>query len=306
MKKTLLLLSAGLFCIGALSGCKGGSTTGSGEAVTLKFNFQPGTKYQYIMDSKQIIKQSPMGTEMTVNQDMTMQSTYEVNGDDNGNKKLTVFYDRVMMKTAAAGMNLEYDSQDSTKQDPMLKSLGGMINKPFSMTVTPSGEITKVEGLSEILNGMVDPSDPNAATIRQQLEGAFNDSAVRNMMQQSIYIYPDKPVKPGDTWTRKFSMNMGPFSMNMDNNFKLVSADGTTAHVELDSKITGNAVNNPQAQGMKIEMNGTQKGTMDLEIATGMITDSKMKQDIKGKINVNQMEMPISIASDIHITGKKK
>lgn len=311
MKKSLLLLSAGLLTLGTLPGCKNsGSSAGSGEAVTLKFNFQPGSKFQYIMDTKQTISQSMDGMSMTINQDMIMESTYDVAAADGGNKKLTVTYDRMYMKTGMPTKSMEYDSKDPAKQAPELKSMGAMIGKPFSMTVTESGEITRIDGLSDMLNGMVDSTDPNAAAARQQMASMFNDTSIRSMMQQSMYIYPDKPVKPGDTWNRKMKMNMVVFAMTLDNTFKLISVNDGKAHIEMDSKITGEAVNNPQMAGMQMELNGTQKGTMDVEVSTGMIADSKLKQEIKGKMAMKQgdqnIDIPMEIKSDIHITGQKK
>lgn len=132
----------------------------------------------------------------------------------------------------------------------------------------------------------------------------FNDSSIRSMMQQSFNIYPDHAVKPGDTWSRKFTIVTGMIDMEMDNKYKLVSAANGVAHIEVDSKIAGK----PGAQvmqQMKVEMNGTQKGTMDVDVSTGLITDSKMKQEMKGKLSAMGMEMPMEISSDIHITGKK-
>lgn len=310
MKKSLLLLSLGLVALGTLPGCKGGGGSGSSDAVTLKFNFEPGSKFQYTMDTKQTISQTMMGMSMTINQDMIMESTYDVAAADGGNKKLTVTYDRMYMKTGTPMKTMEYDSKDPAKQAPELKSVGGMIGKPFSMTVTEKGEITSIEGLSDMLNGMIDTTDPNAAVAREQMAGMFNDTTIRSMMQQSMYIYPDKPVKPGDTWTRQTKMNMVMFAMTMDNTFKLISVNDGKAHIEMESKITGDAVNNPQMPGMTMELNGTQKGTMDLEVSTGMITDSKLKQEIKGKMSMDQggqkIEVPMDIKSDIHITGQKK
>jgi hypothetical protein len=55
-----------------------------------------------------------------------------------------------------------------------------------------------------------------------------------------------------------------------------------------------------------MELKGDQKGTMDVEVATGLVTDGKMKQTLKGEMSAASMKVPISVTSDIHIAGKKK
>lgn len=303
MKKTLLAIALGLVSLNSLVGCKGGK---SGDTVNLKFNFNPGDKFRYTMDTRQVITQSMMGQQMVINQDILMQGLYDVQaGDKQDNRKLTVMYDRVSMKTGMAGMSMEYDSQDSTKQDPNLKSMGGILNKPFSMIVSQTGEITRVEGLSEMLNSMVDPNDPNAETVRKNMEGMMNDSSIRSMMQQSFNIYPDKPVAPGDTWKRTMSNNIGFMVMNLDNEYKLVSVNNGIAHIEVKTTITSKPGSAAQSMGMQMDMSGTQNGTMDVEVANGMITESKMKQDLKGKVSVQGQSIPMDIKSDVHVTGKK-
>jgi hypothetical protein len=132
----------------------------------------------------------------------------------------------------------------------------------------------------------------------------FNDSAIRSMMQQSFNIYPDKAITPGDTWEKKFTMT-SMINMEMDNKYKLVSVNNGVAHLEVNSTITGKPGNNPAMAQMKIEMKGTQTGTMDVEVGTGLITDSKLKQNMKGKMSMMGMEIPMEISSDIHIAGKK-
>jgi len=293
MKKTILAL--GVLAMAALQSCK------HGEAVNLKFNFQPGTKYAYITETKQVIKQ--VSQNMTMNQDMTMSSVYEVTAADGNNKKITVMYDQLAVKTASGTMSVEYDSKDPNKQNANLKYMSNLLNKPFSMTVNDKGEIVQLSGMKEMIDGIVDSTNPNMEAVKEQMNQTFNDTSIRSMMQQSFNIYPEKTINPGDTWEKKFTMT-GMINMEMDNKYKLVSVSNGVAHIEVDTKITGKPGSNPAMQQMKMEMNGTQNGTMDVEVGSGLITDSKLKQNLKGKMSMMGMEMPMEISSDVHITGK--
>lgn len=307
MKKSLLLLSAGIITAATfLQGCKGGPG-GSGDAITLKMNLAPGTKYAYSMDMKMNMEQSMMGQSMKTEQNMTMDFTYDVAAAEGTDKKFTVTYDRLAMAMKSPMMSMEYDSKDGAKKDSTLAPLGMMLNKPFSMTVSEKGEIKKIEGLDAILNSLVGTGTPQDEAIRKQLASSFNDTAIRNMMQQSFDIYPDKAVKPGDTWNKVLTINMGPFGMKLDNTYKLTSVSNGTAHLDVVSKITSDgSTMEAGGQQVKMDISGDSKGTMDVEVATGFMSDSKIKQTIKGNISAAGMAVPMNIVNDIHTSGKKQ
>ncbi len=299
MKKSFLPLAA-LAGILLYTSCK------SGEPVNLKLALQPGSQYLYTMDMKMTMEQNAMGQAMKTQQDMLMESTYDVAAGSGDNRKITVTYDRIAMNMKNAMMNMSYDSKDPSKGDPKLAAMGGLVGKPFSMEVSGQGEILKVDGLSNIINGMGDTSTPEGVAMRQQMAQTFNDTAIRSMMQQSLNIFPDHPVKPGETWKKTYTMSMGFMNMSIENEFKLTSVSGNTAHVDVAAKIRGGGAGTPEMKNMSINLNGDQKGTMDVEVATGLVTDSKLKQNIKGDVSAMGMKMPMTISSDIHLTAKKK
>ncbi len=300
MKKSLLPLIA--IAAGLLyTSCK------SGEPVNLKLTLQPGSQYLYTMDMKMTMEQNAMGQSMKTQQDMLMESTYDVAAGAGDDRKITVTYDRIAMNMKNPMMSMTYDSKDPAKSDPKLAAMSGMLNKPFTMEVSSSGEIKKVEGLSAIINGMGDTTTPEGIATRQQMAQSFNDTAIKSMMQQALNIFPDHPVKPGDTWKKTYNMSMGVMGMTIDNEYKLTSVSGRTAHIDVNAKIKGGGASTaPEMKNMNINLNGDQKGTMDVEVATGLVTDSKLKQNITGDISAMGMKMPMKISSDIHLSARKK
>lgn len=301
-----MLVAAGLIATTTFQSCKSG---GGSDTVDLKMNLQPGDKYAYVMDMKMSIEQTAMGQTMKTDQDMVMESTYDVTAGEGTDKKFTISYDRISMSMKNPMMSMEYDSKEGGKKDSMLNGMGMMLNKPFTMTVTEKGDIKKIEGLDQIIASVGTTGTPQAEIIRKQVGAMFNDTAIRSMMQQSLNIYPDKPVKTGDTWTKVMTINMGPIGMKIDNTYKLVSVTGGTAKVEVNSKISSNGGSMKEGvQEIKIDLTGDSKGSMDIDVASGLVTDSKIKQNIKGNMSVTGMPTPIpmTITSDTHITGKKK
>ncbi len=279
----------------------------SDKAVDLKFALPQGETIRYTAEMKQNIDQTVMGNAMSVKQNMLFGMLYKVMNVAGDNRTVDVSYDRIKMETNAAGQDLKYDSKDTAGNNPMLAIMGGMVGKSFQMTVSKTGEIQKVQGFSELLNSVAgDPSSPNAAATRQQLSQMFSDESVKQMLSQNTNIYPDKPVKPGDTWKKTMTSTMGPISLQIDNTYKLESATDKTAKVSVDAVITGKSASGAGAiQGMTINMKGKQTGKLDIEIATGMMEKMDINQDIDGNMEMQGMKVPMKIKTTGTITGEK-
>jgi hypothetical protein len=273
----------------ALSGCSSPSDTTKDGAVTLKFNFAPGSKFTYTAESAQQIDAAGQKSSQSV----TMVSTYAVQAGAGASKNLTVSYDRIAMKMEAMGQQLAYDSSDpSTKSSP-LAMMGKLVGKSFEVALTDEGKVTSVKGVDALLNDMVDPANPNAAAMRQQLSKSMNDSTLRSTTEQSFNIYPGHAVKPGDTWSKTIKLAMGPLSIRSASVYELNSVSNGIAHIGVTSKLDG--------QGA-MDMDGTQTGTMDVEIATGLLNNSKIVQTLTSKAGAPTAK----IITDIHITGTKQ
>jgi len=270
-------------------GCKEGSN--KNKAVNLGLNFPAGTTYVYLMDSRQTIQQQMNGMNSEISQHMKLQSSYIVENAAGNNKKLTINYDRFYIKSSSNGLEMEFDSQDSTKQPAELAGAGQIVNHPFSIVVDTKGEILKVDQ-------HLAPGDSASFQL--------SDSSIRQMMEQTLNVYPEKPVKPGDSWQRTFATNVGFMDMQVVSTYKLVSLSDEQAHIEIDATIKSKASRHPEIQDMQIEMNGTQTGSMDIEIETGLIIDSRFVQNVTGKMVLTGNEIPMTLTSETRIFGKIK
>ena len=188
-------------------------------------------------------------------------------------------------------MTMEYDSDDSSKQPDELKSIGSLVHHPFSIVVNTKGNILKVE-----------TNTPVSSVAQDQ----FSDSSIRQMMEQSLNIYPDKPVKPGDSWQRTYATSIGFMDMQVNSNYKLISVSHDIAHIEIKATIKSFATDNQGIQDMRLEMDGTQTGAMDIDVKTGLIQDSHFTQNVKGKMHIPGAVIPMDLTSDTRIIGKMK
>ncbi|WP_223648435.1 DUF6263 family protein [Hymenobacter psoromatis] len=256
------------------------------DNVRLRFNLKPGSKFSYDAQSVQAIEAGGQN----IKQDITMVSSFAVKSAADSATKLDVSYDRVAMKMDAGSQQMTYDSRDPSTKGSPLALMGGLVGKHFTVGVTEAGRVTSVQGVSELVNSLVDPANPNAVAMRTQLSQTLNDKAIKSMMEQSFNIYPNHAVQPGDTWTKVTSVTMGPMTMSATSTYKLNSISDGVAHIGVSSKLDG--------QGA-VSLAGTQTGTMDVDVATGLLADSQLKQTLTGT-------PAMKIATTIHIKGTKE
>ncbi|OJV52529.1 MAG: hypothetical protein BGO31_07725 [Bacteroidetes bacterium 43-16] len=289
MKKTLQLsaMAAMLFATATMS-CNNASdsksesgTAATGGSHNLKFNLKPGTAYSYDMDVLQKIEAA--GTTSTNN--LYSKYTFNVKEATEGNAKMEVVYDLMRMEVKSAGNTMKMSSEDQT---PESQAFRDMVNKPFSMIVSPEGKVVSIEGWESI-----------------DKTGTMKSEDLKQTMETSLNIFPDKPVKVGDTWKKDMNTTMQMFKMNISSTYTLTEVKDNVATISLNSDISmlqGDAPSN----GMDMNMKGTQKGKMEVDINTGMTLSGTITQDIKGEMKAQGQTMPMSITSDIKITGKQK
>lgn len=292
MKKTIQLsaMAAMLLAASASISCnssdnKNGAAngkSGSGDTYDLKFNLKPGAAYIYDMDVKQNVEAA--GNASTNN--LYSKYTFNVKEAAEGNSKIEVVYDLMRMEMKSMGNTIKMSSEDQT---PEAQGFRDMVNKPFSMTVSPSGKVVSIDGWESI-----------------EKSGAMKSEDLKQSMETSLNIFPDKAVKIGDTWKKDAAMSMQMFKMNISSTYTLTEVKGNIATITMDSEIKMGQDNNTQTNGMTMEMKGTQKGKMDVELNTGMTLTGNITQDIKGEMQVQGQKMPMNIKSEIKITGKQK
>lgn len=272
--------------------------------VLLKLNLQPGDQYLFSSVIKQNIVQDVMGQQMTTKQDMQGDYLYDIQSVENGITAIKVTFQTIKMDTDIGGMQrLTYDSTNPDSGNSELKAISKLIGRSFLMQVNEEGGIEKIEGLSEII-GTTDTGQG------ELLKQSFGDSSMIQSMSQIINIYPNKDVNAGDTWIKTFS---GPVAGMMlgesTSNFSLSEVKGNSALLTTDgqmkfSKLEGGS-GNPMLQAATFNLNGTQKGTLEVDIPSGLPIQTTLKQDIKGNLEIQGMQIPMSITSDISIAGKK-
>lgn len=307
--KIKTLLAAACAATIFLSGCKGSGA--GGDAVTFKFNVPKGTKFSYAVGMDMNMNQTMGGQQVAVKTNLGMGYTFEVTADSAGWKTMNATISRVAMDMNANGMSMKFDS-DSPNTDttsPMAKvgvMLGAMKGGQFSFTMNENGEIGQVTGIEEMTQRIISSMPAAQADMARQTIGkTFNEQSFKQNMQQAFAMYPGKPVKIGDTWTRTLTMDNNGMPMKLDNTYTLQAVEGSNLKVKVDSKITS-AGTNAAVPGMQIDMTGDLKGVNSFDEATGMPLNGDDDMNLDMKMKMQGQEMPVKLKMKMTITGKKE
>jgi hypothetical protein len=246
--------------------------TPSDETVQLKFNLPKGKTYDFnmVFDAKQEVNGQEMNNHMRFNYDM------QVVNETNKVKTIKTTYKRIDMTMAVGTNKMEFSSEKGATAafDPLQivsKMFSVIKGKSFTMNVNENGEITEVKGFEEIGEAMVkemNVPEASKAQMLDQFKSQFNDETVKETFGQAFNIYPDKPVKVGDTWQKTVTSKSGPVTTTYtvqeikDGKVKLFARSKspidikTTMHVNAKTGLVMDA-NINQKRGGERKMTGT-------------------------------------------------
>ena len=228
---------------------------------------------------------------------MAFEYSMDVLDDKDSLKTIRTVFDRIQLKMEAGPMKVDVDTNEpqpdsalNIQQNPMgiMSSMFyAMKGKSFEMKINDRGEVVTVSGINELMNAMMNslPGDESAKqAMTQMFQSQFNEESFKKMFAQSFNIFPDKPVKEGDTWTKTMSMG-GMVSGETTTLYKVKDIDGSTVDLDLSSDIKLSGAT------------GKQTGSMKLDATTGMVTNAVLDQ---------KFTAPMAMTSKTSITGKEK
>jgi hypothetical protein len=260
------------------------NSNGKNETAAFTFNLQKGKVYDYNMDFD--MEQEMQGQKVSTK----MESDYsiEVTDDDGKLKTLKATYDRIALNASLPGRTIEADSDkvDTSNKEAieepgylMNAMFGALKGKSFTMKVDKEGKVMEVKGMNEIAQAMISGlniKEELKPMAQQAFSQQFNEQNIKDMFSQSFNIFPNKPVKVGDTWEKMIN-GTAAMPMNMTTVYTVKSIDDNMVTLSANSKMdfTGNS-----------QMSGSQTGTMKVDATTGLVTEGNFEQKITGQMNM--------------------
>ena len=297
MQRLVLILS--IFSLVITQSCQ--STKTATTTKMLRFNFEKGKGYDY----ETIMNLDFVTGNETRQTDMTAYYSMFVAEDNDSVKTIKAKYERFKMSLDIAGLNIMIDSDNpvitgENKTD--ISEIMGMMNKffgaikkqEFTMKVNSEGSITEVTGFDQMAASIADSLGLQGASREQMLQAfskRFNGDAVKEQMERFLFIFPDKEVKVGDSWT-KSSSQKGLMDAKYNSVYKVTDIEGEMVTVE---ELTTINSANPQT-----ELAGEIKGELVIDSRTGLVVNAD--QDIKA--NTKEKGNTVKITGKTKVKGK--
>jgi hypothetical protein len=89
-----------------------------------------------------------------------------------------------------------------------LAKLNALKGSTLTLTLDATGKVTKLEGYDEMIRRVVpSANDPVGLMIRT----VMSEQTLKQALNETFNLLPDKPVNKGDTWKRESGVPLGPF-----------------------------------------------------------------------------------------------
>ena len=115
----------------------------------------------------------------------------------------------------------------------------------------------------------------------------FSKEQMNSMYGMMFQLYPDHPVKVGDTWEKENEFSMASITMKMNVKYKLTSVKDGIAYVNVDGTVSGKGKMSQPGIELDMDLKGNNTGTMNIGLEDGYLKDSDMKMDISGDITTS-------------------
>lgn len=290
---------------------------GSVSAATqLQWKLAKGKTYYQRTTADQLITQSIMGQEQKITQGTGIGMKLQVlDVDAKGNMKVqyTYIWTRFKQNNPMAG-TVEYDSSQKSAAVPTgAEGFAALIGQSYTMTLTPRGKVLDVNGVDQLKQAVLKKlptgaDDAQTAQMTGIMSPYIDKDSLKQMTESRMDIYPDKPVSPGDSWTKDLNIAVG-FAMTIKAKNTLQKEEAGVATIATAATIKTDPSKPMDMGGMSLsfDLSGTQDGAAQVAKATGLISSAKEHQVLKGEIKLGppaqgQPAMNFPMTMDTQIT----
>ncbi len=223
------------------------------------------------------------------------------NIDANGNAQVAYTYKWVKYGTKFPGKEAVYDSskKDSTVPEEF-QWFAPLLEESFTLTISPEGRISEIKDLEKVRSNVQQklPQGASNEIAIRSLDQWLNEQAMRETIEGSLAIYPDRPVGVGDSWSRNVAYS-GGFPRILESKWTLKERKNGVAVIEAVSAIKPNPQAKPTEMGQGItsssEFTGNEQGLIEIQESTGLIIKSNINQQMSGQNTITRPGAPDTV-----------
>jgi hypothetical protein len=274
------------------------------KTYVLKQDYPVGKRYDYAINSDQIVNQKVAGKESDFIQNIGTDYTFEVKEAQGTDKNINVIYKRINMKSVGMGRELIIDSdkEEAGKQNPF----AGLRNASFSMILSSNGSVKSISGMDKMISEMARKMTSDTTQIKPiiiSLSKQFNAEVVRQTMESSLKIFPDKPIKIGDSWTINTKMHV-TMPVESITTYTLKEVNGNVAVLAIRGTLISKGEFDSMGNKMTSDLKGLNVGDAQVDLKTGMILNSHTRTELYGKMKSVDQDIDFDIQGINKVVGK--
>lgn len=297
-----------------LTSCKmlpGGDKRFTDPNTTFHLGLHPGRgiAYRYDVKNESAVTLDLTDKKQTVENRSDIGITYRLK-DSSGHYLLNMDFDKIHMYSKNGEQVTEMDADAGSAAPDMLeKMLAALKAGHIRATLDHAGAVTSIEGYKEIGASVISGFDPNDIAGRQiaqaQWDQYIGDALIKTNVTQLFKIFPDSAVHLGEKW-KIDTRQAGIVDFYVISYFKLKDINEDVAIIESDGDMTSDG-KMIQLMGYSVtpSLKGKQHGEYEMDVHTGMLISSKITASVEGTLQLPNMQVPVSIASNVSMHGSK-
>jgi hypothetical protein len=239
-----------------------------------------------------------------------MDIAYSVSRDSAGNTVLGTTYNKIHLYSKNGDDVQEEDAAKAEgSADPLERMLGILMHADLRVVVSAAGTVQAVEGDEKVKDQLL-AGVPNTATYAREIASKQWDQQIKNglikrNMEELFRIFPDSVVHVGARWKLNSPQQLD-IPIAGGNVFQLKEIVDGTAVIEMTGEITSNQQNGSlNGTPYTSDLTGRSEGTLEMDVATGMLLKATSESRIKGTISANGRDIPVTIKVQMEMVGKK-
>jgi hypothetical protein len=267
----------------------------SGPAYTIKMRMNKADTFHQNMKMNMLMNMAIPGSPMNMKMQMDAGLKFEVLSNNNDNKELQFTYNSMHMS-----MDMGNKMQSAINTDSLMDAAAQrVVGKSVVLELSPTNEITGVKGFDSLMqNSAADGAG------RKMLEEMFSKDQMNNLFGIMFSMYPNKPVKVGESWNAKTKVNMAKIDMVIDIKYTLVGIKNGLADIDVDGVLDGKGEMKQQSMTIGVAMSGTQKGMLTIKMDDGYLQNGSYKMDVKADMEVSGQKIPMTMKADYLLNNK--
>lgn len=271
--------------------------------VTLRWKFEPGQKLQYLMTQITSTGMQVQNQSIETKQEVKIDMTWNIDKVlPSGEAELLQTMTRIRMSVSQAGTTIDYDSAaEKPTEGPLVnldKLMRSMLDKPFRITMSPTGEVKSVVIPPETLETLRE-AGPGAAA----LSNMFSEEGAKSMISQSMLTFPAEPIPVGHTWQLTSEMPAGPIgSMRIVREYTYTGPISEQEGAEgIDVSTTLNIVPPEDSPvELKLEKNDG-KGRIVFDNAKGQVRSTSLDMSMKLQITAQGQQIDQTVNTQVNM-----